>query len=198
MCFRNALDKSVEEFAEKDPAFMAEMGGAVYHAGVNKFKIEYCGIPCRVTYPGGEVTVPEGHQPVTTEERILFLQYLAWASSLPPRNRWLSFIELPGGSHHYDPFKREAIYPLAERYGNEIEGFISAGLKYGGRLADMGDAGIFINPLPRIPMAYIVWKPTEELDSRANILFDAVSPTYLPTASLYVLGIQVAKRIWLR
>ncbi|MFW0861189.1 MAG: DUF3786 domain-containing protein [Dethiobacter sp.] len=35
----------------------------------------------------------------------------------------------------------------------------------------------------------------DEFPAAADILFDAVAQTYLPTASLYVLGIEAAKRL---
>ncbi len=196
MCYQGALDTTLQEFAEKDPGEMAGYSGCSFFSGEGCIKVPYCGEDYLVEHPAGIITplkaqVDEINQP----ERICILQYLCWAKGLPLRGKWLSFLELPGGEHHFAPFKNEIVLPLARKFGDDLEGFVelSRGLEQAGL---PGDEGFIVPVLPYIYLAVIIWKGDEEFPSRANILFDDVSPHHLPTASLYVLGIEAVKRLY--
>ncbi|MDW7652450.1 MAG: DUF3786 domain-containing protein, partial [Bacillota bacterium] len=111
------------------------------------------------------------------------------------REHWLSFLELPGGPHHFAPFQQEAIFPLARAFGGSGEAFVTAAQELGGTAVNLGHAGMVIPAFPRLSLAFILWLGDDEFPATANILFDAVAQTYLPTASLYMLGIAVANRL---
>lgn len=199
MCTRNAFQQVVENFASQDPLLMAERSGARYEG--EDFFLKYCGLPLKVTYPGGAVKILRGEEEqdepeITHEEKIVTLQYLTHASGLPLRGDQLSFLELRGGQLHWHPFQNEALKPLAKKYGSHPEEFLSRGKKYGGEPVDQGDAGITIPVFPRLPLTYIIWEGEEEFEPRSVILFDAVSETYLSTATLYVMAIEALVRIW--
>jgi len=200
LCTRNALSKVLSEFASRDPLEMAELSGAALEN--NAIIMSYCGFPLRVTYPEGDINFLERGknfkiQEPTHEERVVLLQYLTSASGLPVRGSWLSFLDLRGGPLHWQPFQKEALEPLAKSYYNRPEKFLELGVKHGGEPIEMGDIGIVVPVLPRLPLAFILWEGDEEFPPRAVILFDSVSEAYLTTAGLYVLGIQAANRIWL-
>ncbi len=128
-------------------------------------------------------------------DKILILQYLCWAKAVPPRNRWLSFLELPAGEHHYAPLQKKAIFPLAEKYGDNLKAFRRKGDRWGVSY-DAGDASYLVQVFPLIKVAVVLWSGDEEFSPRATILFDSSSPLHLPTDSLYVMAIRVVQRIW--
>lgn len=195
MCSHDdALAMALQEFRQNDPYLMAENSACAYDEGKNRFRVNYCGQTYYLYYPGGEVET-EGGDSFAGEEKVLFLQYLNKAQSLPPRRKWLSFLELPNGEMHHAPFLKEAVYPLAEKYGKHVEEFIKASQEVGEPM-DAGDAAFIIPVFPRLEMATILWGEDEEYSARANVLFDEVSTYHLATASLYVLGIMVVKRIY--
>ncbi|MBE3589066.1 MAG: DUF3786 domain-containing protein [Thermoanaerobacteraceae bacterium] len=158
------------------------------------FELKYCGriylIDCQ-----GNVSRPDSMEPVSYNDRTLILQYLCSASGLPPRGRWLSFLELPEGTHHYAPFQTDALEPLAKTFGDKLEEFQQAARQLGGEPLAMGDAGARIPVLPKLPMAAILWSGDDEFPPRAGILYDAVAPTHLSTASLWVLGVELAHKL---
>lgn len=193
MQYKQAYLDALREFTRKDPQLMADLAGGQYITD-EYIEIMYLGQVCRVTYPDGNVSI-DAWPNLPHEELILILQYLSGASGLPLRERWLSFLELPGGPHHFAPFQQEAIFPLAKTFGNNANAFIMAAKDLGGSDTAMGHAGAVIPVLPKIPLAFMLWTADDEFPATANILFDASSETYLPTASLYMLGIAAASRL---
>jgi len=194
LCMNNALAKTTTDFAGCDPLSMAQLSGARFSQ--NRFSLQYCGLPVTVDYPGGEMRFDRAKPPLNYKEKVLLLQYLSYACGLPPRGRWLSFLDLKGGPLHWQPFQREALEPLAQRYHDRHDLFLATGIKHGGEQVKMGDAALIIPVLPRLSLTFILWQGDSEFAPRSMILFDAVAESYLPTASLYVLGIEAAIRIW--
>ena len=194
MQYKQAYLDALSDFAAKDPANMADLSGGYFDDKAQTIMLNYLGHDGCVSYPSGEITI-EGWPPLPHEELIIILQYLSGASGLPCRDRWLSFLELPGGPHHYAPFQQEAIFPLAAALGNDPEKFQALAATLGGTSAALGHTGVIIPAFPRLPLAFLLWSGDDEFPAKANILFDASSPTYLPTASLYMLGIAVSKRL---
>lgn len=198
MCTRNAYRKVVEDFAAGDPFLMAESSGALFKD--NAFYLDYCHAGIKVSYPEGKVEWIEGGKNeldvLSHDEKIVILQYLRGASGLPSRGKWLSFLELRGGQLHWLTFQKEALEPLARAYGRHKEEFMARGKKFGGVFFGQGDAGITIPVFPKIPLTFILWEGGGEFPPRSVILFDSISETYLSTATLYVMAIQVLIRIW--
>jgi hypothetical protein len=193
MQYRQAFLDARRVFGEKDPCLMADLAKGYYNED-NEIELSYLNQLCRITHPAGEIHCSGGH-PLSHEEMIIMYQYLAGASGLPTRDRWLSFLELPGGPHHFAPFQHEAIFPLANIFGSRPLDFLAAAKSLGGIKADFAHSSAVIPVFPRLPLAFMLWVADEEFPASANILFDASAQTYLPTASLYMLGIAVAKRL---
>jgi len=193
MKYEKAYLESLLEFSKKDPVLMAELAGGVCADG-DIIEISYLGQICYVTHPGGKIRLPAWPE-LHHEEQILILQYLAKASGLPCRSSWLSFLDLPGGPHHFVPFQRAAINPLAKAFANQPDLFLPAAKTLGGVQIDLGHVGVVLPVFPRLPLAMLLWIGDDEFPTAADILFDAVAQTYLSTASLYVLGIEAAKRL---
>ena len=194
MCTRNALSVVIQRFSSLDPLQMSELSGAAY--AKNRFTLPYCNLPVTVDYPKGTVSMMDDHMPLNNDERVLLLQYLSNASGLPPRDQWLSFLDLRGGPLHWLPFQREALNPLARHYGEQPELFLELGERYGGKRVDEADVALFIPVLPRLPLTFMLWEGDDEFPSRSMILFDSVAESYLSTAALYVMAIQAMIRIW--
>ncbi len=182
-------------FKKSDPVLLAENSGCRYDEEKKHFLLPYCRHEYIVTHPLGEVNNNNVIKPIAGEEEVVILQYLNWSRSLPLRRKWISFLELPGGEMHFAPFQREAINPIAKKYGKNIDGFREDS-KDIGEVMDAGDAAFIIPVFPRLELAIILWREDDEYPARANVLFDDTSPCHLPTASLYVLGIQVIKRLY--
>ena len=192
--YSQALNKARAEFAGRSPRLMAEKSGAVYSAALGYLSLNYCGSPYHISHPGGEVRGPAGEE-VAGSEATLLLLYLVESGGPPPSGRWISFAELPNGSHHLAPFLKEAVYPLALTFGADPGRLREAAKPLGGQPLLMGDCGQFIPALPNSPVAAAVWAGDGEFPARATILFDALAPLCLDTAFLYVLGLHVSLKL---
>ncbi|ABB15687.1 DUF3786 domain-containing protein [Carboxydothermus hydrogenoformans] len=113
-------------------------------------------------------------------DKTLIIRYFYQASGFPPKNRWLSFLDLPEGMHHYQPFIYEALKPLAEKafLPERLSSLNAVKLAF-------GSESYQIYPLPRLPLAVIKWD-----NQKSQVLFDQVCLSYLKTVDLYVLGIK--------
>ena len=109
------------------------------------------------------------------------LWYLGSAKNRPDSGRLISPASLSGG----EIFQKGAhVLPLdkiADRYGNDVEGFYSRGKELGGKQLEHGDASLRLYPFPRVPVTMILWLPDEEFPARVDMFFDATCEQHLPT-----------------
>jgi len=142
--------------------------------------------------PQGALIVLSGRK-VTPELEVSILEYLIGAKQIEPQGRWLSMKDLKGGrgfvqSH---PLPLEG---LLQKYGRAPQAFLKKGVELGGEVKRVGDAGIILRPLPRIPMLLVLWKGDEEFPPRLNVLFDPTAQEHLRLDALYGLAIEVIRR----
>jgi hypothetical protein len=194
MRYSDAYLAALNSFTAAQPGDMASAAGGSYSKQDRLVEFLYLGHTCRVSHPQGEIAV-SGWPKLSPEEEIIILQYLAGATGVPPRGQWLSFLQLTGGPHHFAPFQKEAISPLARHFGNDPEKFREAARSLGGSPVALGQAGMIIYAFPRLPLGFVLWAADEEFPASANILFDASAEMHLATASLYMLGIAVTQRL---
>lgn len=195
MCSTNAFQESLKSFLTLDHAAAAMASGARLDREKNLLKLAYCGREYEINCSSGRISPAGSEEEVPYNDKTIIMQYLVESSGLPPRGRWLSFLELPEGIHHYAPFQTDALFPLAEKYGQSPEQFLKAAAVMKGQQIKMGDAAVIIPALPKIPLAVVLWLGDEEFPAKCNVLFDTVSPTHLTTATLWVLGVEVAAKL---
>ncbi|MDA8441291.1 MAG: DUF3786 domain-containing protein [Peptococcaceae bacterium] len=195
--YRDTLAQAKQEFAKRSLNNMLEVTG-VEALGRSGLLIRYIGKLYQVQHPGGEISPYEAGQlgaRVDITDHILMLQYLAEACGVPPSGKWISFRELPAGNNHFAPFRLEAMEPLAKHFGSSPAKFELICQNLGGKKLTIGDLSYAIPVFPRLELAFILWLAGEEGPARANILFDSSASMHLATASLHVLGINVAEKI---
>jgi len=188
--FQDAFDQAMAAFLKKKGAVIADLSGAQWQPPL--VVLPYLNDTVRADHQKGGLSGME----LSFDEKIICLQYLAEASGVPgPGEQRISFLQLPQGEHHYEPFVFEALTPLAERFANDPAGFIRAGKSLGGQVLAGGDAAVRLGVLPKISLDLLLWTADEEFPARAAILYDHKASFHLPTASLYMLGIAVAQRM---
>lgn len=192
----DAYTESLKEFQVKDPMVTAINTGAKYNPMLREFTLKYCNTLYNITYPEGIISIKDNpSQNVGSNDRSLIMLYLAYASGLPPRGKWISFLELKGGPAHYTPFLNEAVNPLAKSFGSNPELFMEVGIKLGGEQIKMGDFGFQVAIFPKIVIAVILYVGDEEFPAKANIIYDIIAETSLPMAPLWVLGVEFSKKM---
>jgi hypothetical protein len=111
---------------------------------------------------------------------LAILWYLAGAKEISPSGKLIRPSDLKAGpifatGSHVLPLDR-----LAQKYGNNVEGFLERGRALGGEDAGLGDASLRLLPFPRVPVVLVLWKECEEFGARADLLFDSTCELHLP------------------
>lgn len=188
--YQDAYDDSIKRFSNRKPHVMADLAAVFWEEPFLRFN--YLNIPVQVDWTTKEM-LPDN---LTMEEKIILFQYLAESTNIPfTGNRWVSFLELPEGQHHYQPFVKEAFDPLTRKFGTNSALFYQIGREIGAIPITGGDVSFKIQVLPKISMMLMLWEEDDEFPARINILFDGQVSCHLPTATIYMLGIAVAERI---
>ncbi|MCL6561148.1 MAG: DUF3786 domain-containing protein, partial [Firmicutes bacterium] len=95
----NAFQEALKTFLFLEPSAVAMASGALYDEKKGVFLLDYCGRKYEIQRSTGAVSKVASKDGVPYNDRTLILQYLVLCSGLPPRGRWLSFLELPEGIH---------------------------------------------------------------------------------------------------
>ena len=74
---------------------------------------------------------------------------------------------------------------IADRYGDDLHGFLRRGVELRGEPLDFGDASLRLLAFPRVPVVLILWRHDEEFPARADLLFDSTCAIHLPTDILW-------------
>ena len=112
--------------------------------------------------------------------RLSVLWYLIQAKNIPLSGKLIN----PSNTGNGLMFSKGShVLPLdkiAERYGNDIQGFLRRGGEFGGVQLSYGDASFRFFPFPRVPVILLLWKSDGEFPARADLLFDSTCTVHLP------------------
>jgi len=142
-----------------------------------------------------ENMISEKEVKVETFTAILALHYLLGCGRGSPSGNLVPFTQAVGGELYFTAFKKRAIDKLAELFGSDPGRLIKAGSAIGGEVAHIGSASVLLHVFPKAPVTAVVWEGDEEIPPSANILFDEVTLSILPTEDLAVIGSLVASRL---
>jgi len=176
------LEKAVRDLSAIDPRTVCMNSGVTYNREKDCYLLPYLNRKYEVYHSTGEVKpLSASESTVPIHLQILFLHYLVNADGTPLKGEWITFKELPGGHIYVDPYQKRTIKPLLKYFGHQFDKFQELALSLGGRPYSHGDVSMVMQPFPRVPIVYALWKGDEELPPSATILYDASAPSYLPT-----------------
>ena len=129
--------------------------------------------------------------------KILVLHYIINESKVSQIDgeEWISFKEMDGGAIYFPAFRKRAIEPILNKYGDdpaviyERAGFLNA------EKISMGNVGLAVNAFPKVKAAIVLWEKDDEFDAECNMLFNSSVKKILPTEDVAVLGGLIASRI---
>jgi hypothetical protein len=84
---------------------------------------------------------------------------------------------------------------LKEAFGKEPDGFLRAGKRLGGVELLFGDKAFAVTVLPRVPLAYILWKESEEFPAQVNVLFDSTIQKHFALDGIWCVVAEVSQRL---
>lgn len=130
------------------------------------------------------------------EPMIYYLLYMySKAEEDPEAGRLISFKDFYGGAQYYGAFHDRVIERLRRHFGERPDLLLGSAELLGGSRFDIGDLGIKLYALPRIPIFIVLWIGSEDIPSSLNILFDESATRYFIGEEASVLGSLTAIRL---
>jgi hypothetical protein len=185
--FDSGREKHWLDLADADPGKIQERTGVSWRDGC--YHLSLLGTPYRLEPASAVIHCPlddplEGD----AEFELLMLIYLLRVTEIEPSGRWINEKQLPGGSNFFSGPHHLPTDTLEKRYGSDPERFNRHCLQLGGRALDFGDCSFAFMPLPRIPLACVLYAADEEFPARVTFLFDSTIQYQLPVEIILALG----------
>ena len=188
------IDELARSVRQHNPADIARRAGCEFDG--HTLQIVYWQQPVRLSWPDLSATRSADSKPCSTFDHALLLYYLDCSDGAPLAGRWIGFRELPDGAFYHQAYQGYSGNRIAQAFGSHPEGFDGAARGLGGKpIVDLGTAAFVFQPLPRIPLAAVLWPGDEEFSARGAVLFDAASSHYMTTDGLALLGGGLAGRL---
>ncbi len=148
-------------------------------------------------YPKQELIRPAGSDQPSLElgGELAVVFYLLQAKDLPLKGEWVSEKDLPGGEAFFRGPHEIPTGLIANRFGEDLDGFRVACEAQGGTATDLGDVAYVIRVLPRVPVAVLLWGGDDEFGAEAKLLFDRTIGEHLPLDVIFGLATELCSRI---
>ena len=86
--------------------------------------------------------------------------------------------------------------PLAERFGEDPQGFGRAAAAMGGKpVTGLADAAFQLPAFPRVPVTYLLWLGDEDFPAEVGVLFDRSIEHHLSADGIYGTVVLVSDAI---
>jgi hypothetical protein len=177
--------------------FMGELGHhtldqLVERSGATRLGPDRLGLRCLgrdyvIGYPNGVVTTAAGDE-VDDHLAILLLLYLVEATGPAVEGHWVAFEQLSGGAGYIGSFRGRCLMPFLRTFGSRPEALLPAAESLDASPLAMGDAAVSIPGLPRVPIAFVLWRGDDEFPPSASLVFDASIGGYLDAEAATVLA----------
>jgi hypothetical protein len=105
--------------------------------------------------------------------RLALIWYMTSAKDIPATGRLIRPLDVKGGQRFFTGTHVLPLDRVQERFAGDKAGFLVQGMKFGAKIASLGDAAIRLYPLPRVPVTMILWLEDEEFPARATLFFDS-------------------------
>lgn len=152
------------------------------------------GLDYEILYPDGMVLQADG-SPADVNAAILLLLYLLESTGRPLEGRWISFEQLPGGPGYLASFRGRVVVPVLKAFGPRPDRLLEAAKQLDGEPMTMGDVAVVIPALPRVPIAYVLWRGDDEFAPSISVVFDASVEGYLDAEVLTALAERTSRRL---
>jgi len=137
---------------------------------------------------------PRAGRALAKSFQILLIGYLLVESAPQLAGNTITEKELPGGPTFFRGPHELPVGPIAERFGDDPDGFESRGIELGGERAEHGDRAVRLWPFAEIPVTLILWLADDEFPASVTTLFDASLAGWLSLDMVFLLMGAVTER----
>lgn len=176
-----------------------ELDELVERSGTRRLDDGRIGVRCVgrdyvISHPDGVVLDADG-APAEVSVAILLLLYLLESTGRDMADRWVSFEQLPGGAGYIGAFRGRVAGPVLRTFGPNPEALAEAAATLDGEPLEMGDVAVSLPALPRVPIAFVLWRGDDEFAPSASVVFDASVEGYLDAEVVTVLAELATRRL---
>ena len=111
---------------------------------------------------------------------LIILTYMLRVKAIDISGNIINEKQIPGGETFFRGPHSLNTRPIEEIFGEDRDVFLSAGKKLNGKVRKLGDAGICLPVLPRIPVTLILWVKDDEFPAEIKVGFDSTISHHLP------------------
>jgi hypothetical protein len=126
---------------------------------------------------------------------LMALLYLLNAKEGGISRNWISEKELKGGTTFFRGPHALQTEEVRQVFGKDPDGFARAGRNLGGVELLFGDKAFTVTPLPKIPLAYVLWKEDQEFPSQVTVMFDSTIQNHFSLDGVWCLVAEASQRI---
>lgn len=126
---------------------------------------------------------------------LMVLLYLLTAKEGEPTHTWVSEKELTGGTTFFRGPHALRTEELREPFGSDPDGFFKAGKRLGGVELLFGDKAFAVTVFPKVPLAYLLWKESEEFPAQVHVLFDSTIQKHFSLDGIWCIVAEVSQRL---
>jgi hypothetical protein len=130
-----------------------------------------------------------GRWEVTSDPQLelVTLLFLSQVTNISPLAQELISIADLKEAHYFTGPHQLPLETLMDRFGHDLPGFQRASRSLGGSPLDLADAAYKFNPLPQIPLYYLLWLGDDEFPPLFKVLFDRSIETYFSASGIWLL-----------
>jgi hypothetical protein len=179
-------DKAWEILSTLKPEEVCRAASVSYDALSESYRIKSFGMDFSVSVREKGITSASAGSEVLLQKlgyffKLSILWYLVNAKDIACTGRPVKLQNIRGGDIFTKGSHVLPLEPLAGKYGRDKKGFIDKGKRLGAEIEKLGDAGLKLFPLPRVPVIITLWLEDDEFPARADLLFDSTCDLQVPT-----------------
>ena len=126
---------------------------------------------------------------------LMILLYLLNAREGEPTHTWISEKELKGGTTFFRGPHALRTEELKTIFGKNPEAFALSGKRLGGVELLFGDKAFALTVLPKVPLAFVLWKEDAEFPAQVTVMFDSTIQRHFSLDGIWCIVAEVSQRI---
>ncbi|HSR12497.1 MAG TPA: DUF3786 domain-containing protein [Thermodesulfobacteriota bacterium] len=126
---------------------------------------------------------------------LMALLYLLNSREGEPAATWIGEKDLKGGATFFRGPHALRTEELKKRFGKDPEEFAKAGKRLGGVELLFGDKAFALQVLPKVPIAYVLWKEDSEFPAEVKVMFDSTIQNHFSLDGIWCLVAEVSERL---